>query len=83
MWWINKKDVLLDIASKTSNSIVYNKKSIEKSITKLNEIDSIDRLYYAMKANFKFVHDEFNDNESQTNIPELESSKDASDLSDL
>ena len=43
MWWINKKDVLLHIASKTSNSIVYNKKSIEKSITKLNEIESIDR----------------------------------------
>ena len=52
MWWINKKDVLLDIASKISNSIVYNKKSIKKSITKLNEIDSIDRLFYAMKANF-------------------------------
>ena len=52
MWWINKKDVLLDIASKTSNCIVYNKKSIEKSITKLNEIESIDRLFYAMKANF-------------------------------
>ena len=52
MWWIYKKDVLLDIASKTSNSIVYNKKSIEKSITKLNEIESIDRLFYAMKANF-------------------------------
>ena len=42
----------MDIASKTSNSIVYNKKSIEKSITKLNEIESIDRLFYAMKANF-------------------------------
>ena len=53
LWWINKKDVLLDIASKTSNSIVYNKKSIEKSITKLNEIESIDRLFYAMKANFQ------------------------------
>ena len=52
MWWINKKDVLLDIASKTSNCIVYNKKSIIKSITKLNEIESIDRLFYAMKANF-------------------------------
>ena len=52
MWWINKKNVLLDIASKTSNCIVYNKNSIEKSITKLNEIESIDRLFYAMKANF-------------------------------
>ena len=52
MWWINKKDVLLDIASKTSNCIVYNKKSIEESITKLKEIESIDRLFYAMKANF-------------------------------
>ena len=52
MWWINKKDVLLDIASKTSNCIVYNKKSIIKSIAKLNEIESIDRLFYAMKANF-------------------------------
>tara|TARA_B100000965_G_scaffold51606_1_gene38372 strand:+ start:485 stop:1609 length:1125 start_codon:yes stop_codon:yes gene_type:complete len=52
LWWINKKDVLLDIASKTSNCIVYNKKSIEKAITKLKEIESIDRLFYAMKANF-------------------------------
>ena len=52
MWWKNKKDVLLDIASKTSNSIVYNKTSIKKSITKLKEIESIDRLFYAMKANF-------------------------------
>ena len=51
MWWINKK-ILLDIASKTSNSIVYNKKSYRETITKLNEIESIDRLFYAMKANF-------------------------------
>ena len=47
-----------------------------KSLRQLNVED-------AMKANFKFVHDEFNDNESQTEIPELKSSKDASDLSEL
>ena len=52
MWWIKKKDELLNIASKTSNCIIYDKFTIENSIKKLKKIEAIDQLFFAMKANF-------------------------------
>ncbi len=52
MWWIKKKDELLNIASKTSNCIIYDKYTIENSIKKLKKIEAIDQLFFAMKANF-------------------------------
>ena len=52
MWWIKKKDELLNIASKTSNCIIYDRFTIENSIKKLKKIEVIDQLFFAMKANF-------------------------------
>ena len=52
MWWIKKKDELLNIASKTSNCIIYDRFTIENSIKKLKKIEAIDQLFFAMKANF-------------------------------
>lgn len=52
MWWIKKKDELLNIASKTSNCIIYDTFTIENSIKKLKKIEAIDQLFFAMKANF-------------------------------
>tara|TARA_B100001057_G_scaffold87070_1_gene82970 strand:+ start:2990 stop:4114 length:1125 start_codon:yes stop_codon:yes gene_type:complete len=52
LWWIKKKDELLNIASKTSNCIIYDTFTIENSIKKLKKIEAIDQLFFAMKANF-------------------------------
>jgi len=52
LWWIKKKDELLNIASKTSNCIIYDRFTIENSIKKLKKIEAIDQLFFAMKANF-------------------------------
>ena len=52
MWWTSKQDDLIEIAADGCDKIVYNKQSIIDSIKKLKQISSIDRLFYAMKANY-------------------------------
>ena len=52
MWWTSKQDDLIEIAADGCDKIVYNKQSIIDSIKKLKKISSIDRLFYAMKANY-------------------------------
>tara|TARA_B100001059_G_scaffold206291_1_gene216993 strand:+ start:328 stop:1452 length:1125 start_codon:yes stop_codon:yes gene_type:complete len=52
LWWTSKQDDLIEIAADGCDKIVYNKQSIIDSIKKLKQISSIDRLFYAMKANY-------------------------------
>jgi len=52
LWWTSKQDDLIEIAADGCDKIVYNKQSIIDSIKKLKKISSIDRLFYAMKANY-------------------------------
>ena len=52
MWWTSKQDDLIEIAADGCDKIVYNTQSIIDSIKKLKQISSIDRLFYAMKANY-------------------------------
>ena len=52
MWWTSKHEDLIEITADGCDKIVYNKQSIIDSIKKLKQISSIDRLFYAMKANY-------------------------------
>ena len=51
-WWLQKRDHLLDLAKNQLNAFIYDSKTIERSITSLKNMESIDKIFYAMKANF-------------------------------
>ena len=51
-WWLQKRDHLLDLAKNQLNAFIYDSKTIERSIASLKNMESIDKIFYAMKANF-------------------------------
>ena len=52
VWWLQKRDHLLDLAKNQLNAFIYDSKTIERSIASLKNMESIDKIFYAMKANF-------------------------------
>ena len=52
VWWLQKRDHLLDLAKNQLNAFIYDSKTIERSIVSLKNMESIDKIFYAMKANF-------------------------------
>ena len=51
-WWLQKRDHLLNLAKNQLNAFIYDSKTIERSIESLKNMESIDKIFYAMKANF-------------------------------
>ena len=51
-WWLRRRKELLEIADRQLNAYVYNLESIRQSVQRLRSLQSIDRILYAMKANF-------------------------------
>src|SRR5690606_14938202 len=51
-WWHRKKSRLLDIAGTEANAYVYDLDSVTSAATDLLQMKSLDRVLYAMKANF-------------------------------
>ena len=51
-WWLTKRDNLLKIAGKQLNAFVYDIESIRAAATGLRSLKSVDRILYAVKANF-------------------------------
>jgi diaminopimelate decarboxylase/aspartate kinase len=51
-WWMRKRDQLLDVASGELNAYVYDRESVEDAANSLLELANIDRILYAVKANF-------------------------------
>ncbi|MBT8067951.1 MAG: bifunctional aspartate kinase/diaminopimelate decarboxylase [Gammaproteobacteria bacterium] len=51
-WWMRKRDQLLDVASGELNAYVYDRDSVEEAASSLLELANIDRILYAVKANF-------------------------------
>ena len=51
-WWIERRDELLQLAQQQLNAYVYDKASVRKAARSLLDLDSVDRVLYAMKANF-------------------------------
>jgi diaminopimelate decarboxylase/aspartate kinase len=51
-WWMRKRAQLLQLASKQLNAYVYDSDSVSKAARSLLELSSVDRVLYAVKANF-------------------------------
>jgi diaminopimelate decarboxylase/aspartate kinase len=61
-WWVKKKAQLLEIGAANDATYVYDKDSIETAVAGLQSLQSIDAVFYAMKANphrgiLQLVHD--------------------------
>ena len=51
-WWIQRRDELLDIASTHMNAFVYDTATVAAAVARLQAMQSIDRVLFAMKSNF-------------------------------
>jgi diaminopimelate decarboxylase/aspartate kinase len=51
-WWLRKKGRLLEIAGKEANAYVYDIETVTSAANDLLQMKSLDRVLYAMKANF-------------------------------
>ena len=51
-WWLTKRDDLLKIAGKQLNTFVYDIESIKAAAAGIRSLGSVDRILYAVKANF-------------------------------
>lgn len=50
-WWIEKKDELKSLMNNEHSLYVYNLDAVQNNLIQLKSINSIDRVYYAVKAN--------------------------------
>jgi diaminopimelate decarboxylase/aspartate kinase len=51
-WWMRKKDELLALAGQRGNAYVYDRETVRQAAHSLLNLDSVDRVLYAVKANF-------------------------------
>lgn len=52
VWWMKKRDQLLSLADGQLNAYVYDRDSVADAASKLLALKNVDRILYAMKANF-------------------------------
>jgi diaminopimelate decarboxylase/aspartate kinase len=51
-WWLKKRTQLLDLAHDHTNAYVYDRDSVSAAARNLLALDNVDRILYAVKANF-------------------------------
>ncbi len=51
-WWMNKREQLLDIAAGKLNAYVYDRDSVRSAAHIMRGLKNVDRVLYAVKANF-------------------------------
>ncbi len=51
-WWLQKRDILLELADEHFNAYVYDADSVRSAAHCLLNLGSLDRVLYAVKANF-------------------------------
>ncbi len=51
-WWMQKRDRLLQLAGEQLNAYVYDKASVAEAAESLLDLRNVDRILYAVKANF-------------------------------
>ena len=51
-WWMKKRAALLALAETESNAYVYDRESVVAAATSLTGLKNVDRILYAVKANF-------------------------------
>jgi diaminopimelate decarboxylase/aspartate kinase len=61
-WWIERRTELLAVADEHTSVYVYDRASIEAAISRLQSLDNVSRVFYAIKANsnagvLQAVHD--------------------------
>lgn len=54
-WWLERREELLKLAGKQLNAYVYDEASVRSAARSLLDLSSIDRVLYAVKANFNPV----------------------------
>ena len=51
-WWIRKRERLLELAQTELNAYVYDRDSVIDAASSLMQLNNVDRILYAVKANF-------------------------------
>ncbi len=51
-WWMKKREQLMALASDHANAYVYDRDSVAEAATRLTDLENVDRILYAVKANF-------------------------------
>ncbi len=51
-WWMDKREALLTIAKEQGDAYVYDRDSVVHAAQSLVELQNVDRILYAVKANF-------------------------------
>ena len=51
-WWMRKRDKLLELAGKHGSAYVYDRETVRQAARGLLQLDNVDRVLYAVKANF-------------------------------
>ena len=51
-WWMKKRKELLALAESEANAYVYNRDSVVDAASSLTRLKNVDRILYAVKANF-------------------------------
>ena len=51
-WWSRRRDELLSLAAQQANAYVYERETVRQAARGLKRLASIDRVLYAVKANF-------------------------------
>ena len=51
-WWLERRDELLSLATQQLNAYVYDKATVKNAARSLLDLKSVDRVLYAVKANF-------------------------------
>ena len=52
VWWVRKREQLLELAGREPNAYVYDRDSVREAARSLLDLGSVDRVLYAVKANF-------------------------------
>jgi diaminopimelate decarboxylase/aspartate kinase len=52
IWWVRKREQLLELANKQLNAYVYDRETVSQAARNLLNLSSVDRVLYAVKANF-------------------------------
>ncbi|WP_251357888.1 bifunctional aspartate kinase/diaminopimelate decarboxylase [Kangiella sp. TOML190] len=50
-WWQNQQQVIQQILSQQDNAYLYQQQQIEKNIRNIKSVNSVDRVFFAVKAN--------------------------------
>jgi diaminopimelate decarboxylase/aspartate kinase len=50
-WWADKRDDLLQVAEEKGSAYVYNLDNVRGALGALNSLESVDAVFYSMKAN--------------------------------